>query len=401
MKYWPLVWSALWRKPAEAILVWLAVTVCFALFGIMVGLHATYDRLIDNSRLDRLYVNARFPSASPTGILLPLALRDAIMRVDGVSQASAVYYVRGYFRDPHVRATVYAVDEHMRAAWPELPLTAAQWEQLRATPDGVFVSHTRALAFGLKAGDRLPIITSPVFTAPGLGSRADGAPAWQFQVLGVMPDMPGAVDTGSTAILGNLRYVDNSRPLDARGYAWEYRVAVRDPTQANEIAVRIDQATTNSGTPTLTIPDKVSEADTVNSGISVAAKTWPIAGAGIFMILLLTGNGLAQSVRERTPEFAVLKTLGYPQSSLMALVFAEAAIPCLAGAAIGMGVAIFMTRLPIHYLPPDLSSLPKPTLSPAVLSVSLGSALLLALAGAAIPMQRLRHLSVTDALAGR
>jgi putative ABC transport system permease protein len=401
MKYWPLVWSALWRKPAEAILVWLAVTVCFALFGIMVGLHATYDRLIDNSRLDRLYVNARFPSASPTGILLPLALRDAIMRVDGVSQASAVYYVRGYFRDPHVRATVYAVDEHMRAAWPELPLTAAQWEQLRATPDGVFVSHTRALALGLKAGDRLPIITSPVFTAPGLGSRADGAPAWQFQVLGVMPDMPGALGSVSTTILGNLRYVDNSRPLDARGYAWEYRVAVRDPTQANEIAVRIDQATTNSGTPTLTIPDKVSEADTVNSGISVAAKTWPIAGAGIFMILLLTGNGLAQSVRERTPEFAVLKTLGYPQSSLMALVFAEAAIPCLAGAAIGMGVAIFMTRLPIHYLPPDLSSLPKPTLSPAVLSVSLGSALLLALAGAAIPMQRLRHLSVTDALAGR
>ncbi len=195
-----------------------------------------------------------------------------------------------------------------------------------------------------------------------MGSRADGAPAWQFQVLGEMPDMPGG--QCMTAILGNLSYVDNSRPPDSRGYAWEYRVAVRDATQANEIAVRIDRATTNSGTPTLTIPDKIAEADGVNSGISVAAKTWPIAGAGIFMILLLTGNGIAQSVRERTPEFAVLKTLGYPQSGLMALVFAEAAIPCLAGATIGMGVAIFMTRLPIHYLPPDLSSLPKPTLSP-------------------------------------
>ena len=173
------------------------------------------------------------------------------------------------------------------------------------------------------------------------------------------------------------------------------------PTQANEIAVRIDQATTNSGTPTLTIPDKIAEIDGVNSGISVAAKTWPVAGAGIFMILLLTGNGIAQSVRERTPEFAVLKTLGYRQSSLMALVFAEAAIPCLAGAAIGMGLAVLLTRLPIHYLPADLASLPKPTLSLGVLSVSLGCALLLALAGAAIPMQRLRHLSVTDTLAGR
>jgi putative ABC transport system permease protein len=404
VKYWPLVWSALWRKPAEAILVWLAVTVSFALFGLMVGLHATYDQLITNSRLDRLYVDARFPSANltsanPTGVLLPFSLRDSIMRVDGVTAASATYLVRGYFRDPHIRVSVDAVDEHMPAAWPELPLTSAQWDQLHATPNGVFVTHSRAQALGLKAGDALPIITSNAFTAPGMGTRADGAPAWQFHVLGEMPNMQGGLH--EYLILGNLGFVENSRPPELRGYVGEYRVAVRDATQASQIAVRIDQATTNSGTPTLTIPDKVSEADSVNSGISVAAKTWPIAGAGMFMILLLTGNGIAQSVRERTSEFAVLKTLGYRQSDLMALVFAEAAIPCLAGAAIGMGLAVLMTRLPIHYLPPDLSSLPKPTLSLAVLSVSLGSALLLALAGAAIPMQRLRHLCVTDALAGR
>ncbi|MGC1459935.1 MAG: ABC transporter permease [Steroidobacteraceae bacterium] len=398
MKYWPLVWTALWRRPAEAILIWLAVTVSFALFGLMVGLHATYDQLIDNSRLDRLYVDARFPSASPTGILLPFALRDTITRIEGVSAASAVYGVNGYYRDPHVRVSVGAVDEHMRSAWPELPLTPAQWDQLFATPDGVFISRSRAAALGLKAGDPLPVITSAVFTPPGLGARADGATAWQFQVLGVIPDMVPAWGSG---ILGNLSYVDNSRPANSRGYAWEYRVAVRDGTQANEIAVRIDRATTNSGTPTLTIPEKIAEIDAVNSGVSVAAKTWPVAGAGIFMILLLTANGLAQSVRERTPEFAVLRTVGYRQATLMGLVFAEAAIPCVAGAALGMGLAVFMSRLPIHYLPDDLKSLPKPTLSLAVLSVSLGCALLLALGGAAIPMRRLRHLSVTDTLAGR
>ncbi len=399
MKYWPLVWSALWRKPAEAILVWLAVTVSFALFGLMIGLHATYDQLIESSRLDRLYVNARFPGASPTGILLPFALRDAIMRVEGVAAASAVFYVRGYYRDPHIRATVYAVDEHMQSAWPELSLTAAQWDQLRATPDGVFITRGRAAELGLKAGDTLPLVTQAQFTAPGMGARADGALAWHFHVLGVIPDIPGGYV--SNRILGNLSFVDNSRPAALRGYAWEYRVAVRDPTQANQIAVRIDRATTNSGTPTLTIPDKVAEIDGVNSGISVAAKTWPVAGAGIFMILLLTGNGIAQSVRERTPEFAVLKTLGYRQSALMALVFAEAAIPCLTGAAIGAVLAAVLARWPTHLLPPGLAGLPKPTLSLGVLSFSFGCALLLALAGAAIPLLRLRKLSVTDALAGR
>ncbi len=125
----------------------------------------------------------------------------------------------------------------------------------------------------------------------------------------------------------------------------------------------------------------------LNSGVSVASKTWPVAGAGIFMILLLSANGIAQSVRERIPEFAVLKTLGFGHSALLGLVFAEAAIPCFAGAAIGMGVAKLISGVPSNYLPADLAYSPKPTLSLAtVLFVSLICALILALAAStAIP----------------
>jgi putative ABC transport system permease protein len=390
VKYFPLVWAALWRKPAESILVWLAVAVSFALFGLMVGLHATYDRLIENSRLDRLYINARFPYANPMGVLLPFALRGQIAHVAGVSAVGAVYWLRGYYQEPHQRMTVYAVDEYVQQAWPELPLTAAQWRQLFATPSGIFITRSRAAMLGLKAGDTLPLIT-PATT------RADGAPSWEFQVLGVVPDMPGH----ELLILGNLGYVDNSLPQALQGYTGEFRVAVRDAAEANDVSVRIDRGLANSSTPTLTIPDKVSEIDSVNSGISVASKTWPVAAAGIFMILLLTANGIAQSVRERTPEFAVLRTIGYGQSTLMGLVIAEAAIPCVSGAGIGMGLALLLTRLPTHFLPPDLASLPKPNLSVGVFAFSLACALLLALLGAVIPLQRLRRLSVTDALAGR
>ena len=138
----------------------------------------------------------------------------------------------------------------------------------------------------------------------------------------------------------------------------------------------------------------------VNSGFSLAKKTWPIAGAGIFMILLLTANGIAQSVRERIPEFAVLETLGYPGTTLMAMVFTETLIPCMTGAVLGTGLADLLTRLPAHYLPGDLSGIPQPTLSPQVLAWSIGCALLLAGASALAPMLRLRQLSVTDALAG-
>lgn len=390
MKYFPLVWAALWRKPAEAVLIWLAVTSSFTLFGLMVGLHATYDRLIENSRMDRLYVNARFGNASPMGILLPFAMRDQIAHVEGVSAVSAVDYLRGYYQEPHQRVSIYAVDEHMRKAWPELPLTEAQWDRLLATPTGIFISPLQAATLGLTTGDRLPLITPSV-------ARADGAPSWEFQVLGVMPTMPGH----ESLILGNLSYVDQSLLPALQSYAWELKLAVRDAAQANDISVRIDREMANSSSPTLTIPDKVAEIDAVNSGLSVASKTWPVAAGGIFMILLLTANGIAQSVRERTPEFAILATIGYRQSTLMGLVIAEAAVPCVVGAAIGMGLAVLLARLPTGYLPPALASLPKPTLSPGVLAFSLACALLLALAGAVIPLLRLRRMSVVDALAGR
>ena len=135
MKYFPLIWSAIWRKPTEAVLVWLAVTASFTLFGLMVGLHASYDRVIATARLDRIYVNARFPGASATGILLPIGARDEVARVNGVSAVAAAYYLWGYYQEPYKRARIRAVDEHMRLAWPELPLTPAQWDQLVATPE--------------------------------------------------------------------------------------------------------------------------------------------------------------------------------------------------------------------------------------------------------------------------
>jgi len=119
------------------------------------------------------------------------------------------------------------------------------------------------------------------------------------------------------------------------------------------------------------------------------------------MILLLTANGIAQSVRERTSEFAVLETLGYPDTSLMALVFAEAFIPCLAGAAVGTGLADLLTWLPVSYLPQDFSGIPQPSVSAEVLAWSVACALLLAAVSAMAPMLRLRRISVTDALAGR
>jgi putative ABC transport system permease protein len=389
MRYFPLVWSALWRKPAEAILVWLAVTAAFTLFGLMAGLRVSYDHLVASSRMDRLDVNARFPSASPRRVLLPIGLRDRIARIEGVSAVGSYYWLWGHYQNPHKVARVIAVDRNMRAAWTELPVTPSEWDRLFAAPTGVFVSRQPAARLGLKAGDAFPLIAAPDL-------RADGSATWEFHVLGIVPD-----DAHIGAfILGNYEYFDRSRPLHDQGLVMGFRVAIRDAARADEVSFAIDRHFANSSTPTLTIPDRTSTLYVINSGFSLARSAWPIAGAGIFMILLLTANGIAQSVRERTQEFAVLETLGYPAASLMALVLAEALIPCLGGAVLGFALADVLARLPMQHLPHDLSNIPAPTLAPSVLAQCIGCALLLALASAISPMLRLRQINVTDALAG-
>ena len=390
MKYFPLIWSGLWRKPMEAVLVWLATAVAFTLFGLMAGLQVTYQHLIESSRMDRLDVNARFPFASPRGLLLPIGLRDQISRIQGVSAVGSYYWLWGYYQNPRKRARVIAVDKNMRGAWSELPLSSAQWARLFATPTGILVSRQPAARLGIHAGDNFPFITAP-------GLRADGTDAWEFRVLDVVPDDPRI----GAFILGNYGYIDRSRPPRDQGYVWGFRVAVRNGARADEVSLAIDRHFANSSTPTLTIPDRTNTVYAVNSGFSLAKSTWLLAGAGIFMILLLTANGIAQSVRERTPEFAVLETLGYPDPALMTLVFAEALIPSVVGAVVGIGLADLLTRVPIHYLPQGLSGVPQPTLSLGVLAWAIGCAVLLAAVSAMTPMLRLRQISVTDALSGR
>ena len=117
------------------------------------------------------------------------------------------------------------------------------------------------------------------------------------------------------------------------------------------------------------------------------------------MILLLTAHGMAQSVRERLGEFAVLKTIGYSDTGVIALVFAEALAPAILGAGMGLGLAALLAaRIP--KLLPSLS-LPEPYLSPAVIAEALLAVILLAFLSVILPALRLRRLDVAAILAGR
>jgi putative ABC transport system permease protein len=386
MKYFPLIWAALWRKPAEFILTLLSVTAAFTLFGMMIGFDASVAHLVQVSRPDILYVYPRFSSGG-----VPLAYRDQILRLPGVAKIGVVGSIPGaYYQDRKNRFFIRMIDEgwtEIMPAW--FPITPARWHQLQASPSGVFISRVIAERFHLKPGDAFPVLTPTV-------SRQDGSKFWPLTVIGIMEESP---QSPGGYILGNYTYLDESRPLAQRGMLPFFDVLARDGGSGADTAKAVDAMFANSSVPTRTDTDRGEAETEAQAGINIPFVTMVISGAGLFMILFLTGNSIAESVRERSPEFAMLKTLGFSDYLVMALVFAEAAIPCLLGAAIGIGLAAaFAQKIPL--LLPGVY-LPVPIMPLSLLWLAMASAALVALTSTVIPVLRLRRLDVASAISGR
>jgi putative ABC transport system permease protein len=394
LKYWPLIWSALIRKPAEGLLTFLAVAAGFTLLALMIGMNLTTRDMLEHARRDLLIVDTRFydPNGGPQG--LPLAIGEQIGSLAGVRAVTPYRWLSGYHVDPHQSFSVRMVGPGFRAIWSDVPITAAQWDHLFAIPTGILISARAALHWGVKPGDVFTLTTQP-------GTRADGGTSWEFQVLDIVPDDPSRSGTIGY-ILGNAQYVENTAPLNLRGADYYYYVTVKDPAKAMAISQQIDDRYMNSSRATLTVQERFNMLSRANRGFDTVSMTLAIGGAGFVMVLFLTANAIARSVRERVPEFAVLKTVGFLGGHLMVLVFIETAIPCVLGAALGTAIAALVSHWATHLLPPNFARMLTTSLPPLpVLALSIGLAVVLALGSCALPMLRLRRLSVTDALAGR
>jgi putative ABC transport system permease protein len=200
-------------------------------------------------------------------------------------------------------------------------------------------------------------------------------------------------------MMGNFDYLDKARALASQGRANQFFVQASDPARTADIAQLIDTSFANSATPTQSITEKAAF-DISNSGLDIAAVDRDIALAGMFMVLFLTANGIARSVRERFGEFAMLKTLGYSDSIVMALVFWEAALPCVIGALLGVGLAAGVSAVLPHFFPPG-GGIPLPTMTAIVYAWAGVSAALVALASSALPALRLKQMDIATALSGR
>jgi putative ABC transport system permease protein len=396
LKFLPLVWAALWRNRTESVLTLLALSVAFALFGTMITVKAAYERAIDDTRMDRLIVACAFDCG-----VIPLGYREQLARVPHVTAVGGQLWLGGHEQDEQHPITVMFVDEGMRSAWPELPMSPADWRAFDANPSGIFLSREAAARRKVRTGDTVAVNTT-------FGSnRADGNPTWYFTVLGFMPDPPGWKSGAGTpawnpdTIVGNLRYWENSAHLIERDIVNVVRVAVDRPEHARDVCREIEARFTNATPALYCVPAREDAEETADANINMRQISLGIGAAGLFMILFLCANGVAESVRERLSEFGVLKAVGYGDGTIAALVILEAAVPTVLAASIGCVLAwaidAFVARLAIKGL------IDMPEVHPSVVAFgwALVSALLIALLSAVAPLYRLRHTDVAAVMAGR
>ena len=384
MKYFPLVWASVMRKPTRAVLTLLSVMLAFTLFGLTIGMNATFAKVQEEARDDRIFSFARFGGG------LPIAIKRQIESMPGVAMVASTDFMGGYTQDPRNRVFVQMMDENVPKVMNEWPITAQQWQLIRDNRQGLLVSKMQADRWHLKPGDNFTMVV------PGI-KKIDGTTSWKFQVVAVTPDIQYM---SQGYLFGNSDYMDKGRVLSDQGKTAQVRVKVGDASKTAEIAQRIDNSFASSSTPVQSITEKVAFDVSSGTGMDIASVDRDVALAGMFMVLFLTANGLAQAVRERFAEFATLKTMGFSDNGVIALVFAEAAIPCLMGAGLGIGLAAIISNVMPRFLPPG-QGLPIPTMTVMVFVWAFACAALVAFVSAALPALRLKQMDIATALSGR
>jgi putative ABC transport system permease protein len=380
MKFLPLIWSGIWRKRGRTIFILLQVSVAFALFGVLQGMKTGVEEAIAKTRADLLMV---FPDAfgEPP---LPRAYLDKLEGTAGVKSVTFADGILGNYQKPD--QVVYVLGIEPTDLWltliPEIfKILPADLQALRSTRSGVLITSDIAKKYGWKIGDRIPLASSTL--------RRDGTGNWAFDVVGTFTSH----EPGGGFIVGNYSYLDEAR-VSNKGTVRNFYVVTSDPGQAAIVAETIDRTFANAPSETSTASLRENAQQGMQSIGDLNFLIRSVVGAVFAALLFSIATMMMQGIRERTPEFGVLKTLGFTDPAVFILVVVEAVLVCLAGALIGLALAMVAFPYTAKWIP----GLSMPLV---IIEVAIAAACLVALVSAAPPALRAARLRVVDALADR
>jgi putative ABC transport system permease protein len=386
MKYFPLLWATLWRKKTRTWLTLFSLVAAFLLLGLLQAANSVFNTGGVNLGANLLITQARVSFTSP----LPLRLLPQIEAVPGIESVSFSQFFGGVYKDPKNFFPQFAVmPERWLKTFTECTLPTEQAATWKNSRTAAIAGKQLADRFGWKVGDRIPLV-SQIFPLKN-GSRA-----WEFDLVGIFDN----TSTDSCPRMGNMYirydYFDEAR-LFGQGGAGIYVLRIADPNRAEAIGRQIDQMFENSPDETKTQTEKEFSLNFVRQIGNLSLILNSILGAVFFTILLLTGNTMSQAVRERIPELAVLKTLGFTNGGVLGLVIAESLLLCLIGGLVGMGLANVVMGVLAH-APVQMPPLKADAQVWTIALVSMfGVGLLVGLP----PALKAMRLSIVDGLSGR
>jgi putative ABC transport system permease protein len=387
MKYFPLVWATLWRKKTRTIFTLLSVVVAFLLFGVLETVDYAFAHPSSGvTGADKLLTMNKYSIT----LSLPFSDVQEIRSVPGVAEATWITWFGAYYQDPKnfVFALPIDTDTYFNLHKDEFIVAAPQMRAFRDTRSGALVNTALLRKFGWKIGDRLPM-HSTIWT-----QKSDGSLDWKFDIVGTfaVKDATQASAQSSTVLFHHEMF-EEGRSFGKGTVGW-IEERVQDPAQAAQIAGRIDTLFANSPNETKTQPANDFAMTFIKQFGDIGFVLRAILGAVFFTLLFLTGNTMMQSVRERIPELAVLKTLGFGDGHVLGLVLAESLLLCVIAALLGL--ALSYAALPVIK-----QGLQGVELSPRALIPGLGVAVLLALIVGMPPALRAMKLNIVDALADK
>jgi putative ABC transport system permease protein len=386
VKYLPLLWAQLFRKKTRAVLTLLSVLTAFLLFGLLQAVQVAFESGADAADAKRLLTTARYSIIEP----LPMAYQRRIESVPGVVGVAFADWFGARYQNESNAFPVFAVDPaRYLDMYPEFTIAPGQREAFVKTRTGAVAGKRLADRFGWRVGQKLPI-------ASEIHTRADGSLDWEFDLVGILDADDPAVQGNTDMVLINVAYFDEARQFGKGKTGW-YILRIADSGQARAISAEIDRMFANSPDETKTQPEKEFAIGFARQIGDIGAMVTRILIAVFFTILILTGNTMAQSIRERIPELAVLKTLGFSDRAVTGLVLGEALLLLSLGGSLGMAAAVSLM--------PVLNGATGGRFPPLFVDASTWLlaavvALALALAVGLPPALRVRRLRIVDALAG-
>ncbi len=348
MKFSRIIWANLVRKKVRLLLTLCSFAVALFLFSFLAVVRDAFSRGADIARADRLITINRTSIIN----LIPLSYRDKILRIQGVKCITHNNWFGGTYIEEKNFFPQFVMDpESQRCVFPELVVPDEQWNAFLKDRQGAIAGVKTAERFHWKIGDRIPIKTTLY-----------GGGAWEFNLDGIYHGKQPQDD--ETQFWFQWDYFEEKIPDRVKGQIGWYVLRVDNPDDAPRIAKAIDAEFANSPNETKTEAESTFAANWVKQFGNIRFLIVTIGTVVFFTLLLVTGNTMAISVRERTPELAVFKAIGYSDRFVLFFVLAEALSIAIIGGALGIAASTLL----IPFIAAKLNGmLPGLVLSPLML----------------------------------